>query len=82
MGETLRGLCAALGTASLEGARPATVVSKSGAFGRPTLWRELLSASGTLSRTGMISNGSRRRALPSSVVGFDGLLHRPRMAGL
>ena len=64
-GETLRGLCAALGTASLEvrgqfepglphslmrGGRwdGATVVSKSGAFGRPTLWRDLLSASGHL----------------------------------
>lgn len=62
-GETLRGLCAALGTASLEvrgqfepglpysvmrGGRwdGVTVVSKSGAFGGPTLWRDLLSTDG------------------------------------
>ena len=62
-GETLRGLCDALGATSLEvrgqfepglphsvmrGGRwdGVTVVSKSGAFGGPTLWRDLLTAHG------------------------------------
>lgn len=62
-GETLRGLCLALGASSLElqgrilpglpravlrgGAWDGvTVVSKSGAFGPPTLWRDLLARNG------------------------------------
>ncbi|MBV9064247.1 MAG: Hrp-dependent type III effector protein [Methylobacteriaceae bacterium] len=78
-GETLRGLCEALGTTSLEvrgqfepglphsvmrGGRwdGVTVVSKSGAFGGPMLWRDLLAAHGHSFSTHEIGSAEKVRA--------------------